>query len=252
MWQTRAATGCAYSGYLSSGVSILRGTWSGYGHCMRKRTTPAPLLLVMLFGDWLLPSALVKSVGILPASCWHGYLQGWSSDDEDAARTRTRDDGMSLSKKQTQSNWNRSSRPRAGRGSASSRTQSRLVRAKYLWSCCCLASESFTAVPRQQPTSPRQASASERCCPAHLPAQRHHPLVRPRPPTQPQQPPTWVREQVTASARAARAFVIAPSREKRPLRLRARLPVRLATAALESSPCFRDTRAPAPSTRSRT
>lgn len=152
-----------------------------------------------------------------------------------------------------QSNWNRSSRPRAGRGSASSRTQSRLVRAKYLWSCCCLASESFTAVPRQQPTSPRQASASERCCPAHLPAQRHHPPILPRPPTQPQQPPTWVREQVTVSARAARAFVIvASSREKPHLRLRARLPVRLATAALESSPCFRDTKAPTPSTRSRT
>src|SRR5690242_1682579 len=45
---------------------------------------------------------------------------------------RRQDSNEGRKQKIAQSNWNRSSRPREGRGSASSRTNRRLVSAKYL------------------------------------------------------------------------------------------------------------------------
>ena len=149
-----------------------------------------------------------------------------------------------------QSNWNRSSRPREGRGSASSRTNSGFVQ-RNIYPGCSHLSRALPSGPRQQPThqgKPSEAAAARRTCQPNDIIRRS--FLGPRH-SHSSSHPRFARA-VSASARVARAFVI-PT----PPAIREQLPLRPsclfapATALFSSSPCFRDTKAPTRSTRFR-
>jgi hypothetical protein len=150
-----------------------------------------------------------------------------------------------------QSNWNRSSRPREGRGSASSRTNIGSVQ-RNIYPGCSHLSRALPLLSKTTAHSPRQAFGS-----VLLPGAPASPTTSSADPSSAPDTATAaathaLREQVSASARVARAFVIPTPpaiREQPPLRPSCLFAP--ATAFFSPSPCFRDTKAPTRSIRFR-